>query len=50
MQKETDDSNEQTAQIICALVFLIVVTICGMGCQFLACKRVCCYDPHKEKE
>jgi len=48
-QKADDDSNEQTARILVALIVFFVTVLCGMCCQFMACRRVCCYDPHKEK-
>ena len=49
-EKKERDSNKQLAQFLFGLICMLIVILCGMGCQLGFCGRVCCFERRDSKD
>ena len=49
-EKKERDSNKQLAQVLFGLICMLIVILCGMGCQLGFCGRVCCFERRDSKD
>ena len=49
-EKKERDSNKQLAQFLFGLICMLIVVLCGMGCQLGFCGRVCCFERRDSKD